>query len=67
LLLEVDDVAGEGDVVIGGEKRDQTDKNTGQSLKGALAIKPRESAAKRLRPKGIWRWNGQRLGIPTRN
>jgi hypothetical protein len=64
LLLEGDDVAGERDVVIGGEERDQANNNGGKNLKNALAIKTLEVAANRLSRREIGGWNGQRLGTP---
>jgi hypothetical protein len=40
LLLELDNAAGDGDVVIGGEEGDQTEHEAAQGLENAKAIEP---------------------------
>jgi hypothetical protein len=44
LLLELEDAAGEGDVVIGGEQGDQAEHETAQGLENAKAVKAQPAA-----------------------
>jgi hypothetical protein len=49
LLLEGEETAGDGDVVIGGEKGDQGNDGTGDDLQKALAIETQQRARRRGR------------------
>jgi hypothetical protein len=52
-------------VVIGGEKRDEADDNSGQNLNDPLAVEPRKPSLRRISLGRIKRCNGQSLGAPT--
>jgi hypothetical protein len=52
LLLELDDVAEEGDVVIGGEKSDQGDHGASDGFQQALGVEPENGQRGKH---GFWR------------